>query len=213
MSKNVTLVGIAGGSGSGKTTFSHRVSKICHHQIAVISQDSYYLAFDDQPKVIFGGKEQANFDHPDSFDWGLFHQQLISLKSGEHVEVPIYDFVTNSRTDANIKVQGPTVIIVEGIFTLFKKEIRDLFDIKVFIGVESDIRFIRRLHRDVEQRGRSLESVIQQYYATVRPMYKKFLEPQSQYADFIVGEENQKAADILAAKLLPLITGSSSCEK
>ncbi|MEK6623530.1 MAG: hypothetical protein AABY86_01090, partial [Bdellovibrionota bacterium] len=138
---------------------------------------------------------------PNAFDWPLLREHLEILKQGLEVNVPVYDFKTSSRTSQFIPLGPSQVIICEGIFTLFDQEIRDLFDIKCFLYVDSDIRFIRRLHRDVQERGRSLESVICQYYDSVRPMYQKYLDPQRQYADFIVGEETDTAASILNAKV------------
>ena len=194
------LVGIAGGSGSGKTTFAKKVlAKVESNRCEILHQDSYYL--DVQPDHNFTKSGKANFDSPDAFDWELLKNQLKLLKSNEHIHAPIYDFKTCSRGKQTVQVGPCEVLIVEGIFTLFDSEIRDLFDIKCFLKVDADIRFIRRLHRDVKERDRSLQCVIDQYYETVRPMYQKFLEPQKEYADFTVGEETDVAASILAAKI------------
>ena len=193
------LIGVAGGSGSGKTTFAKKVLREFGPEVSILHMDSYYL-----PKPAAELKTLAghpNFDHPNAFDWPLLREHLEILKQGLEVNVPVYDFKTSSRT-SQFNPLGPSqVIICEGIFTLFDQEIRDLFDIKCFLYVDSDIRFIRRLHRDVQERGRSLESVICQYYDSVRPMYQKYLDPQRQYADFIVGEETDTAASILNAKV------------
>ena len=193
------LVGIAGGSGSGKTTFAHKVFDRLDHKACLISMDSYYL--DVLPDNLLTAKGNPNFDHPQAFDWELLFNHLAQLKKGETIESPLYDFKTNSRKEETVSIAPERVIIFEGIFSLFDKNIRDLMDIKCFLHVEADIRFTRRLHRDVNERGRSLESVIGQYYETVRPMYLKYLEPQKQFADFTVGEETDVAADILAARL------------
>ncbi len=192
----IFLIGIAGGSGSGKTTFANKVMKAVNHDhSSLLHMDSYYLP--TVPKV--NGK--ANFDHPDAFDWDLLRQHLGQLKRGESVDCPVYDFSTSTRSD-EIETLGPCrVVLFEGIFSLYDQEIRDLLDIKCFLHVDSDIRFTRRLHRDVKERGRSLESVISQYYDTVRPMYQRYLDPQKQYADFTVGEETDVAAQILAAQI------------
>ena len=200
MQQKIFLIAIAGGSGSGKTTFSKKVMKIINHaESSLLHMDSYYL-----PKVpTLNGK--ANFDHPDAFDWVLLREHLRALRDGLSIDCPIYDFSTSSRTDQH-EVIGPCkVILFEGIFSLYDLEIRQLLDIKCFLYVDSDIRFTRRLHRDVKDRGRSLESVIAQYYDTVRPMYQKYLEPQKQYADFTVGEETDVAASILAARIREMI--------
>lgn len=200
MQKNIFLIGIAGGSGSGKTTFAQKVMKnIDHAASSLLHMDSYYLP--TVPKV--NGK--VNFDHPDAFDWNLLRHHLAELKKGHSIKCPIYDFSNSTRTD-EYQVIGPCkVVLFEGIFSLYDQEIRKMLDIKCFLHVDSDIRFTRRLHRDVKERGRSLESVIAQYYDTVRPMYQKYLDPQKQYADFTVGEETDVAASILSAKVREML--------
>lgn len=200
------LVGIAGGSGSGKTTFAKKVLKGAgESMLSVLHMDSYYLH--RTPEEIETKSGQPNFDHPHSFDWPLLRSHINALKSGEAVESPVYDFKTNSRTEKTQLIKPNKVLIFEGIFSLFDQEIREKLDIKCFLHVDADIRFTRRLHRDVNERGRSLESVIAQYYETVRPMYQKYLEPQKQFADFTVGEETSVAALILAARLKELVVG------
>ncbi len=199
------LVGIAGGSGSGKTTFAKKVLKGAgDSSLSLLHMDSYYLH--QPPKEIETSSGQPNFDHPHSFDWDLLREHIQELKLGRSIESPVYDFKTNSRTKETNLVRPNKVLLFEGIFTLFDKEIRDKLDIKCFLHVDADIRFTRRLHRDVNERGRSLESVIAQYYETVRPMYQKYLEPQKQFADFTVGEETSVAAKILAARIKELIS-------
>lgn len=194
------LIGIAGGSGSGKTTFANKVIDLVKSdKLSVLHMDSYYLH--DQPKHLETKSERPNFDHPHSFDWELLRSHFSMLKSGQNIQSPVYDFKTNSRTSDTEEVKAQNVILFEGIFSLFDKEIRESLDIKCFLHVDADIRFTRRLHRDVNERGRSLESVISQYYETVRPMYLKYLDPQKQFADFTVGEETDVAAEILAAKI------------
>jgi len=200
----VYIVGIAGGSGSGKTTFANKVlDDLNPSQTAILHMDSYYL--DEQPKEICSADDKPNFDHPQAFDWELLREHIQILKSGGRVNCPNYDFKTNSRMDETTVIEPVKMIIFEGIFTLFDKDIRELLDIKCFLHVDSDIRFTRRLHRDVNERGRSLESVISQYYDTVRPMYQKYLDPQKQFADFIVGEETTIAAQILSSRLNHLL--------
>jgi uridine kinase len=200
MQQNIFLIAIAGGSGSGKTTFAQKVMKnIDHAESSLLHMDSYYLP--TVPKI--NGK--VNFDHPDAFDWNLLRHHLTELKKGLSIKCPIYNFSTSTRTD-EFEVIGPCkVVLFEGIFSLYDQEIRKLLNIKCFLHVDSDIRFTRRLHRDVKERGRSLESVIAQYYDTVRPMYQKFLDPQKQFADFTVGEETDVAASILAAKIREML--------
>jgi uridine kinase len=201
MQQNIFLIAIAGGSGSGKTTFAQKVMKnIDHADSSLLHMDSYYLP--TVPKI--NGK--VNFDHPDAFDWNLLREHLSDLKMGKSIKCPIYDFSSSTRTDEH-EVIGPCkVVLFEGIFSLYDLEIRRLLNIKCFLHVDSDIRFTRRLHRDVKERGRSLESVITQYYDTVRPMYQKYLDPQKQFADFTVGEETDVAASILAARIKEMLT-------
>ena len=192
------LIGITGGSGSGKTTFAKKVMRnIDTSQAILLHMDSYYL------DTIPG--EQPNFDHPDAFDWHLLRKHMSELKQGRSIQCPIYDFKTSSRVSETTEVGPCKMILFEGIFTLYDKMIREMLDIKCFLHVDADIRFTRRLHRDVKERGRSLESVISQYYETVRPMHQKFLEPQKQFADFVVGEETDNAASILSARLKELL--------
>lgn len=203
MQNKIFLIGIAGGSGSGKTTFAKKVMKsINSSQSSLLHMDSYYLP--TVPKK--DGK--ANFDHPDAFDWNLLRHHLAELKKGHSIKCPVYDFSTSTRTEEYEKVGPCKVVLFEGIFSLYDQEIRDMLDIKCFLHVDSDIRFTRRLHRDVKERGRSLESVIAQYYDTVRPMYQKYLDPQKQYADFTVGEETDVAALILGARIKQLLEES-----
>lgn len=198
------IIGIAGGSGSGKTTFAQKVlDKVGTHNSLILSMDSYYL--DVQPEEFYTQNGNPNFDHPAAFDWELLSEHLKLLKEGHSIEAPEYDFSKNARSIETINISPKKIIIFEGIFALFDKEIRKNLDIKCFLHVDSDIRFTRRLHRDVKERGRSLESVIAQYYETVRPMYQKYLDPQKQFADFTVGEETDVAAEILAARLKDFI--------
>lgn len=205
------LIGITGGSGSGKTTFASKViSKLPSEKIAVLSMDSYYLP--EQPKEYYTKSGQPNYDHPKAFDWSLLQQHISTLKSGCSIEVPNYDFKSSSRLQQTTTLTPKPVVLFEGIFTLFDQEIRDMLDIKCFLHVEADIRFTRRLNRDVQERGRSLESVINQYYDSVRPMYERFLSPQKQHADFIVGEETDVASEILAARLLQIIDENKEFE-
>ena len=203
----IFLIGIAGGSGSGKTTFAKKVMKgISSFDASLLHMDSYYLP--EQPLKNYTANGKPNYDHPDAFDWELLRQHLKDLKQGHTIKCPIYDFKNSGRTEEYESVGPCRVVLFEGIFALYDQEIRDLLDIKCFLHVDSDIRFTRRLHRDVKERGRSLESVIAQYYDTVRPMYQKYLDPQRQYADFTVGEETDVASLILSARIKELLTTS-----
>jgi uridine kinase len=206
------IIGVAGGSGSGKTTFAKKVYKLAGiDRVSILAMDSYYLP--SVPNSLITEKGHPNFDHPDAFDWRLLENHLKALKRGEIVKTPKYDFSNNRRVSSETIDLGPcNILIFEGIFSLFKKEIREILDIKCFLHVEADIRFTRRLHRDIQERGRNLDSVISQYYDTVRPMYQKFLSPQKDYADFIVGEETDAAARILAARVKELKEQSLAME-
>ena len=208
MEKKIYLVGIAGGSGSGKTTFARKVMQgINSEASSLVHMDSYYLP--KQPKTNYTTSGKPNFDHPNAFDWDLLRHHLAELKNGLAIKSPVYDFYNCTRTE-NFETVGPCkVVLFEGIFALYDQEIRDMLDIKCFLHVDSDIRFTRRLHRDVKERGRSLESVISQYYDTVRPMYQRYLDPQRQYADFTVGEETDVAALILSARIKELLSTQS----
>ena len=197
------IIGIAGGSGSGKTTFTKKVlQRVNHPGVGHLSQDSYYLPSPPQDHKVHG---EPNFDHPDAFDWPLLRDHLAELKSGKEVKVPVYDFNISRRTPETVTLGPCKAILMEGIFTLWNEEIRNLFDVRVYLHVDADIRFIRRLHRDVRERGRSLDSIIRQYYDTVRPMHREFLEHTRQYADFVVGEETDIAAEVLAARVRQLM--------
>lgn len=204
MSQNIYLIGIAGGSGSGKTTFATKVMKNINSSDSILlHMDSYYLP--DQPKTNYTASGKPNFDHPDAFDWALLRHHLYELKHGRSIKCPKYNFATSSRTE-EYEILGPCrVVLFEGIFSLYDLEIREMLDIQVFLHVDSDIRFTRRLHRDVKERGRSLETVIAQYYDTVRPMYQKYLDPQRQFANFTVGEETDVASLILSARIRELL--------
>jgi len=209
--QKVFLVGIAGGSGSGKTTFAKKVMKsLTSSKCALLHMDSYYLHV--LPKSNYTNSGKPNFDHPNAFDWDLLRSHLFDLKQGLSIKAPIYDFSSSSRT-GEYESMGPCkVVLFEGIFSLYDQEIRNLLDIKCFLHVDSDIHFTRRLHRDVKERGRSLESVIAQYYDTVRPMYQRYLDPQKQYADFTVGEETDVASTILSARIKELLNTNQRAE-
>ena len=194
------IVAIAGGSGSGKTTFAHKIlEELPRDEIVILSMDSYYLTH--QPLECQTSKGNLNFDHPRAFDWDLLRQHIKQLKANEVVEGPKYCFKSHKRLEERQRIEPRKILIFEGIFSLFDQKIRELSDLKCFLSVDSDIRFTRRLHRDIQDRGRSLNSVMDQYYETVRPMYQKYLEPQKQYADLAIGEETDKAAKVVASHL------------
>lgn len=191
------LIGITGGSGSGKTTIVRKISEIIP-DFVFIPQDNYYKS----AEFISNSNITAfNFDHPEAFDTDLLCQQLSDLRSGKSIKMPQYDFVHHRRKDETIKVEPKNVIILEGIMVLTDKRIRDLLDLKIFVDTPDDIRFIRRLQRDVEERGRTHESVINQYMNVVRPGHYEFIEPTKNYADIIIPEGgfNTGALQVLAS--------------
>lgn len=195
------IVGFAGGSGSGKTTVVEEILRSLHPApVSVIHHDSYYR---DLIHLPFEERAEMNFDHPDALETSLLVEHLTLLRSGKAVEVPVYDFATHTRTNKTRKVEATGVIIVDGILVLADPRLRDLLDIKVFVDTDADIRFIRRLRRDTRDRGRSFESVVDQYQRTVRPMHQAFVEGSRAFADIIIpeGGRNQVAIDLLVSRL------------
>jgi uridine kinase len=202
------VIGIAGGSGSGKTTVAQTIlQRVGPDRISFLQHDAYYKDLSGLPPV---QRAEVNFDHPNSLDNDLLIRHIQTLKLCEEVEVPIYDFSTHSRTDQTFTVKPRTVILVEGILIFAETSLRELFDVKIFVDTDSDIRFIRRLQRDIKERGRTTESVIKQYLATVRPMHLDFVEPSKRYADVIMPEGgfNTAALDMVVARIESMLQGS-----
>lgn len=199
--KTPVIIGIAGGTGSGKTTVARAIhDRVGKDRIEWISHDSYYRNFDAlSPEE----RHRINFDHPDSLETELLIRQLDVLRKGASVEVPMYDFATDSRKAETHRVEPRKVIIVEGILVLAEPDLRKRIDIKLFVDTPADIRFMRRLVRDIESRGRSLQSVVEQYMTSVRPMHEEFVEPSKRYADLIIpeGGENQVALDAIISRV------------
>jgi len=206
MTQSVPLViGIAGGSGSGKTTVVQEIlHRVGQDQIAFLQHDSYYKNRNDLPPAL---RVEVNFDHPYSLESELLIEHIAALRERRPVEVPIYDFATDSRTGKTFTVAPRAVILVEGILIFAEPELRKLFDVKIFVDTDADIRFIRRLQRDITERGRSTESVIKQYQSTVRPMHLEFVEPSKRYADVIIPEGgfNTVALDMVVARIASLL--------
>jgi uridine kinase len=199
------VIGIAGGTGSGKTTVANAIVRtVGEERIAFLSHDAYYRDFVDLPKHILDGK---NFDHPDSLESELLVRHLRALKSGAAVEMPVYDFKVHRRSGETKRVEPRKVILVDGILLYVEAELRKLFDVKVFVDTDSDVRLIRRIKRDIAERGRTLDSVVEQYENTVRPMHLEFVEPSKRYADLIIpeGGENAVALEFLFARLNALL--------
>ena len=193
---------IIGGSGSGKTTIAHEIANQieANDRIVIMTQDSYYK---DNTGLPMSERQKINYDHPNAFDMPLLEAQLNQLLHRKPIEMPTYDFTEHTRSDKTVHINPADIIILEGILVLFNEEIRNLMDIKVYVDTDDDIRFIRRLERDMKERGRSLDSVINQYLTTVKPMYHQFIEPTKRYADIIIpeGGENNVAIDMLTTKV------------
>ncbi len=202
MSHSLPLViGIAGGSGSGKTTVAQQIlQRVGEEHIAYLQHDAYYR---DLSHLTPSQRAEVNFDHPDALETELLIQHIQMLKRGQAVQVPIYDFATHTRRPETITVEPRPLILVEGILVFVEKALRDLFDLKIFVDTDADLRFIRRLERDLRERGRTMESVIRQYLSTVRPMHLEFVEPSKRYADVIIleGGYNMPALDMIVARL------------
>lgn len=191
------IIGICGGSGSGKTTIVRKISELVS-DFVFIPQDNYYKS----AEFISNANITAfNFDHPDAFDNPLIIEQLGALKRGESIEMPTYDFVHHRRTEETIRVSPKKVVIFEGIMVFTNKDVRDLIDLKIFVDTPDDIRFIRRLIRDIKERGRTVDSVVEQYLNVVRPGHYQFIEPTKAYADIIIpeGGANERALDVLVS--------------
>ena len=199
--KRPYLIGVAGGSNSGKTTIATRLAElIADEQLSLIKLDSYYIERSNEPLEVRAG---ANYDHPDAFDWDLMNDHLAALSAGASVQVPIYDYATHDRSDRCTTVNAAKVIVVEGILVLWEPRLRERFDLKIFVDTPPDLRIIRRLRRDVAERGRTPESILDQYLTTVRPSHELFIEPSKAYADVIVPEGglNRPALEVLLARV------------
>ncbi|MFB5190969.1 uridine kinase [Alicyclobacillus fastidiosus] len=195
------IIGIAGGTGSGKTSVARAIlDQLGAEHVVLISQDAYYQ---DRSTLPFERRQQLNYDHPDSFDNDLLLEHLTALRRGQSIEMPIYDFKTHNRKEETIHVAVRPVIVLEGIHVLVDAKLRELLDIKVFVDTDPDVRVLRRIRRDIEERGRSIESVYEQYLHTVKPMHDAFIEPSKRFADLIVpeGGENQIAIALLTTRV------------
>ena len=182
----VTVIGVAGGTGSGKSTLVKRLQEAFScEDVATLCHDYYYKA---HPELRYEERTQLNYDHPDAFDTDMLVEHVRALKNGETIERPTYSFVEHNRTDERVAVKPSKVIIIDGILIFENKELRDQMDIKVFVDTDADLRLARRILRDVRERGRSMESVINQYITTVKPMHEEFVEPSKKYADVIIPE-------------------------
>ncbi|AKP47901.1 MULTISPECIES: uridine kinase [Bacillus] len=209
MDKKPVIIGVSGGSGSGKTSVTKAIyNNFKGHSILVLEQDSYYK---DQSDVPFEERLKTNYDHPLAFDNDLLIEHLKKLLNYEPIEKPVYDYTIHTRSNETIRVEPKNVIILEGILVLEDERLRNLMDIKLFVDTDPDLRFIRRLTRDIKERGRTLESVVEQYIQVVRPMHNQFIEPTKRYADIIIpeGGQNHVAIDLMVTKIQTILEQKS----
>ena len=204
--ENILVIGIAGGSGSGKTTLLKRIIETFGPSITVLSHDNYYKRHDE---MTYEERSQLNYDEPDALETDLMVRQLDALRRGEEIHCPVYDFTVHNRSDETVLIKPERVIIVEGILIFENQQLRDLMDIKIFVDTDADIRICRRIKRDVNKRGRSLESVITQYQQTVKPMHEKYVEPSKKYADIVVpeGGKNKVAREMIEGYIRRYLEG------
>ena len=199
-----TIIGIAGGTGSGKSTFTNRLKDAFGSQIAVLYHDNYYRSHDDLP---FEKRKKLNYDHPDAFETELLVKHLARLKEGQAVECPVYDYTVHNRSQKTIRVEPKPVILLEGILVLFDERLRDLLDIKVFVDADADERILRRILRDTKERGRDVEGIVTQYVATVKPMHNLYVEPTRVFADIITNSGmNNIAFDLMEGKIRSILS-------
>ncbi len=198
------IIGVAGGSGSGKTTVTQQVlAAIGPNRVSVVIFDYYYS---DQSHLSFDERLKTNYDHPRAFDWPLIISHVEALRNGHPIEMPVYDFAEHTRSNRTFTVHPAPVIVIEGLFPLYDASLREMMSLKIFVDTDADVRFIRRLKRDIAERGRSYDSVIRQYLDTVRPMHNQFIEPTKRYADVILPHgANEPAVDIITTKVISLI--------
>ena len=209
MNKNFSppfVIGVAGGSGSGKSTVSQQVlASFGADMVSVVMQDDYYCDQSDLPPE---ARRKQNYDHPRAFEWALLVQHVQALRNGEAIEMPEYDFTLHNRSTRTIPVKPAPVILIEGLFALYDANLCNMMSLKIFVDTASDVRFIRRMQRDITERGRSVESVVEQYLETVRPMHKQFIEPTKRNADIILPHgANGPAVDMITTKVASVIGG------
>lgn len=208
---DVMVIGIAGGTGSGKTTLTNRLKEHFGDHVSVVYYDNYYKRHDEMP---YEERCLLNYDHPDAFDTDLIIKDLLALKKGKSIHCPVYDYTIHNRSEETITIEPAPVIIVEGILIFQNAALRDLMDIKVFVDTDADVRILRRIMRDVKKRGRSLDSVVNQYLTTVKPMHEQFVEPSKRAADIIVleGGKNVVALDMMIQRAASHIAKQSAVE-
>ncbi len=201
------VIGIAGGTGSGKTTLTVRLKEKFGEDVSVLYHDNYYKSHSDMP---FEDRKKLNYDHPDAFDTGRLVADLQALCRGETIQSPTYDYTIHDRSEVTVAVKPTKVVVVEGILIFENQALRDLMDIKIFVDTDADVRILRRIMRDVKERGRSLDSVVKQYLTTVKPMHEQFVEPSKRYADIVVleGGHNLVALDMIIQRVRSHVEGN-----
>jgi len=208
--KRSIIFGVAGGTGSGKTTVAQRIlERVGTENVAFVPHDAYYR---DLSHLSLPARDEVNFDHPDTLETSLMVKQLEQLREGLAINIPVYDFKTHARTTETVRIEPAPIILVEGILIFAELQVRNLCDVRLFVDTDADIRLIRRLKRDIRERGRTFESVIEQYMATVRPMHIEFVEPSKRYADIIIPEGgfNDVAIEMVAARIRGLLAGEKN---
>lgn len=201
------VIGIAGGTGSGKTTLTAHLVETFGGDVSVVYHDNYYKA---HPNMTYEERAALNYDHPDAFDTGLMVEDLKTLCAGKTIHCPVYDYTIHNRSDKTVEVKPTKVVIVEGILIFHPEDLRNLMDIKIFVDTDADVRILRRILRDVKERGRSLDSVINQYLNTVKPMHEQFVQPSRQHSDIVVldGGHNMVALDMITQRISNHIEGA-----
>ena len=200
------IIGIAGGTGSGKTTLTRRLKETFGDDVSVVYHDNYYKA---HPNMTYEERAALNYDHPDAFETDRMVSDLLALRAGRTILCPVYDYTIHDRSQDTVEVKPTKVVIVEGILIFENKPLRDLMDIKIFVDTDADVRILRRILRDVKERERSLDSVIDQYLTTVKPMHEQFVQPSRQYADIVVleGGHNVVALDMIVQRIRNHVEG------
>jgi len=197
------IIGIAGGTGSGKSTFTNRLKSIFKDQVTVLYYDNYYKAHDELP---FEERKKINYDHPNAFETDLLIEHLTKLKNGEEIECPVYDYANHNRSDKVVTVKPSNIILLEGILVLADERLRDMMDIKIFVEADADERILRRVLRDVKERGRDIENIVDQYLSTVKPMHYLYVEPTRMYADIVINSGmNDVALDVMKTKIKTIL--------
>ena len=201
------IIGIAGGTGTGKSTFTNRLKSIFRDQVTVLYYDNYYRAHDDIP---FEERQKINYDHPDAFETDLLLEHLKELKEGKTIQCPVYDYTKHNRSDKVVEVKPSKIILLEGILVLSDTRLRDMMDYKIFVEADADERILRRVLRDVKERGRDIENIVNQYLSTVKPMHYLYVEPTKMYADIVINSGmNDRALDVMATKINHLLENTN----